>query len=122
MAIKKRPRAADIEKFGDAAEAAPPAPAMPPAAEPAREEELFQAPVRRTPTAAERRQRRSATEPWPEDLAKTTLIRYPDPSLPKQLLEVSDLLERSQHDTAVRAMRRGLAELAKDAGFELDDE
>jgi hypothetical protein len=51
---------------------------------------------------------------WPRDIAKTLLIRYPDLELPTMLGEVARLEERSQHATAVRALRRGLEVLKRE--------
>ncbi|MEO7016222.1 MAG: hypothetical protein ABI067_06735 [Leifsonia sp.] len=90
MAIKKRTPAdpqveAAIDAFGDAADQ--PAVGTRPA----------------TP-----RQPRAAATVVPEKIAKTLLIRYSDDELPLLLAEVAGQLERSQHATAVRALRRGL--------------
>lgn len=46
---------------------------------------------------------------------KTMLIRYPDTELPEALANLARLEERSQHATALRALRRGIAELEKEA-------
>lgn len=81
-----------IEAFGDAAEQRPSqaeAPAQP--------------------------QKKSPPETWPADTPKTLLIRYPDPELPTHLAELAKLEERSQHSAAVRALRRGIEELRKEA-------
>lgn len=99
MSIKRRPvsNAADIEAFGDAADQTPPE-------------------ARATPPANEKAY--AATQRmggWPEDVAKTMLIRWPTPDLAGQLVEVTALLKaagdldgRSQHATALRALERGL--------------
>lgn len=50
-----------------------------------------------------------------EEVAKTFLIRYPDESLPRLLAEVAQLDDRSQHATALRALRRGLDAIKADA-------
>lgn len=98
MAIKKRPpvdpqREAEIDAFGDAAE-------QPPAAAPAAAPAVTQAATpRSTPKVV-------ATAP--EKTAKTLLIRYPDDELPLLLAEVAGKIDRSQHATALRALRRGL--------------
>lgn len=107
MGIKRRPTIdpateAAIEAFGEAAERpteAPIAQASPQPARPARKKVP-------TPPAT------PATE-WPDDVAKTLLIRYPDLELPALLTDVARAEERSQHATALRALRRGL-EILKD--------
>lgn len=48
-------------------------------------------------------------------VAKSMLIRYPDAELPESLAALAELEERSQHATALRALRRGIAELTKEA-------
>ncbi|MEO7015105.1 MAG: hypothetical protein ABI067_01015 [Leifsonia sp.] len=95
MAIKKRPPVdpqteAAIDAFGDAAEQ--PAEAAPVAS-------------RATPTARSTPKTAAAT---PEKTAKTLLIRYPDDELPLLLAEIAGSIDRSQHATALRALRRGL--------------
>jgi hypothetical protein len=99
MAIKPRRQATPeaIEAFGDAAE---PTSATPPTPSPA-------------PTVAAH-QRPSTPGEWPAGLARALQIRYPDPSLPKALADLAARDERSQHAIAVRALRRGLEELAKE--------
>ncbi len=131
MAIKSR-KAVDpaaIEAFGDAADA----PAEPSKAQAAAESDSgggAPAASRREPTrsTATRRPpiaaatpakpvRSSANEAWPEDLAKTLTLRYPDPTIPQLLAELAVFDDRSQHNTAIRALRRGLDELKRDAGL-----
>lgn len=95
MGIKKRaqPDQARIEAFGAAADdpATPtltPTPAAAPAAVPAKT----------TAVAA----------PWPVDVPKSMLIRWPDAALAVELAQVAALEDRSQHKTALRALQRGL--------------
>jgi hypothetical protein len=92
MAIKRRPQAtqldpAAVEAFGAAAEAT--------------EVSAAEAPPKAPTTGA---------------AARTLLIRYPDADLPRELAAVAALEERSQHATALRALRRGLAILRAEAG------
>ena len=104
MAIKKRPpvdpqREAEIDAFGDAAE-------QPAVAAPA---------TTRVATS------RSTSTPKtvavaPDKTAKTLLIRYPDDELPLLLAEVAGNIDRSQHATALRALRRGLDAMKGDNG------
>lgn len=91
MAIKKRPKVnpEDIERFGAAAEAPSEAPAARPAA--------TESPVKD----------RRAGE-WPDEVARTMLIRWPDPALAAELAAVAKMDDRSQHATALRALQRGL--------------
>lgn len=100
MSFKKRPQPsqADIEAFGDAADqpraAAVPAASVRPAAVPARA---------------------SSAGEWPQDVARTMLVRWPTPEMSTQLVEATALLKsagdidgRSQHSTALRALQIGL--------------
>lgn len=96
MAIKKRPpvdpqREAEIDAFGDAAE---------------------------QPTTAARvatpRSTPKTVVAGPDKTAKTLLIRYPDNELPLLLAEVAGKIDRSQHATALRALRRGLDAMKSD--------
>lgn len=98
MGIKKRPAIdpAAIERFGDAADA-PPAPAVP-ATTPK---------VAAKPAGPAKQPAESAGE-WPSDLGRTLLVRWPEPTLAKELAEVAALEDRSQHKTALRALQRGL--------------
>lgn len=91
MAIKKRTaaRPEDIEKFVAAAEQ----------------------PVATVAPEPQPKRKPAPKQSWP----KTLLIRYPDESLPQALAELSELEERSLHATAVRALRRGLEELTREA-------
>lgn len=89
MGIKKRTQAdqARIEAFGAAADdpvTTTPAPAA--------------APAKTTAVAA----------PWPVDVPKSMLIRWPDAALAIELAQVAALEDRSQHKTALRALQRGL--------------
>lgn len=52
---------------------------------------------------------------WPDNVARSLLVRYPDPELPALLAEVAALEERSNNATAVRALRRGLQILLTEA-------
>lgn len=93
MGIKKRtqPDQARIEAFGAAADdpaTSTPTPAAAPAAVPAKT----------TAVAA----------PWPVDVPKSMLIRWPDAALAIELAQVAALEDRSQHKTALRALQRGL--------------
>lgn len=91
MGIKKRaqPDQARIEAFGAAADdPATPTPAAAPTAVPAKT----------TAVAA----------PWPVDVPKSMLIRWPDAALAIELAQVAALEDRSQHKTALRALQRGL--------------
>jgi hypothetical protein len=97
MGIKKRaqPDQARIEAFGAAADgpATPtPTPTPTPAAAPAA------VPGKTTAVAA----------PWPVDVPKSMLIRWPDAALAIELAQVAALEDRSQHKTALRALQRGL--------------
>lgn len=101
MAIKRRtpsaqPDPAAIEAFGAAAEA----PTEPVAA----------------PVAAPAETAPATPEPKPSTAPRTLLIRYPDADLPRELAAVAAIEDRSQHATAVRALRRGLAILRAEAG------
>lgn len=119
MAIKKRPPVdlARIEAFGAAADApaarpaAAPAPATPEPATP-RTVPAKRAP-RQTPAPSAARAEPKPGE-WPEDLARSILIRYSAPSLAIDLAEVARLEQRSQHKTALRALERGLEALRAD--------
>lgn len=102
MAIRKRPsgRKADeaaIEAFASAAES-----------DNSVEEPwpLHQQPARRG---------RVPSSGWPDNVARSLLVRYPDPELPALLAEVAALEERSNNATAVRALRRGLEVLLNEA-------
>ena len=120
MPIKRRPTTdpateAAIEAFGEAAERPPVATVT--TAAPATTTSRPSAPGAAPKARAAAKPRKSpaptpATE-WPDDLAKTLLIRYPDMELPMLLAEVAQLVDRSQHATALRALRRGL-EVLKD--------
>lgn len=117
MAIKPRrpqPTAEEIEAFGAAADAAqkPPTTEAPTAPTPSRggDAPTPAAPVARTVPAATRGQ-------WPVGLARTLTIRYPDPVIPQLLAELAELDDRSQHNTALRALRRGLDELKRETGL-----
>ncbi len=55
---------------------------------------------------------------WPDNVARSLLVRYPDPELPALLAEVAALEERSNNATAVRALRRGLEILLNEAKSE----
>ena len=89
-------KAAAIEAFGAAAE-----------------DSTVDEPVRTAPTTPKREP--VADMAWPVDVAKTFLIRYPDPELPILLAELARLEERSQHATALRARRRGIDALRAEA-------
>lgn len=91
MAIKKREPVdqARIEAFGDAADAQPaasPVPTSRPAPAP-----------KKTPAGE-----------WPEDVPRTFLLRWTDPTLPGYLAEVAALEDRTQQKVALRALRLGL--------------
>lgn len=45
---------------------------------------------------------------WPAGLAKTLLIRWPNPTLPAELNELATTVDRSQHKTALIALELGL--------------
>jgi hypothetical protein len=114
MAIKRRPTIdpateAAIEAFGEAAERPSEAPL-------AAQTASRTAPVRRVPKAAPAPAATPADE-WPADVAKTLLIRYPDLELPALLSDVARAEERSQHATALRALRRGLEVLKDENGL-----
>ena len=98
MAIRKRTAIdpAAIERFGDAADA-PPTPAVPAATPPAAVE----------PAGTAKQPAESAGE-WPSGVGRTLLVRWPDPTLAKELAEVAAIEDRSQHKTALRALQRGL--------------
>lgn len=124
MPIKRRPTTdpateAAIEAFGEAAERPAVATAVTTAA-PAVATPRPSTP-RTAPKARAAAKPRKAPVPtpaaeWPEDLAKTLLIRYPDMELPMLLAEVAQLVDRSQHATALRALRRGLEVLKDESG------
>ena len=117
MAFKKRgdsdpAKEAAIEAFGDAAE-------RPGETEPVRQPNrpaTKTATTSRPPKKVPVRAATSAAD-WPADIAKTLLIRYPDLELPALLAEVAQFEERSQHATAVRALRRGLEVLKNEGNF-----
>ena len=113
MAIKPRrqPTPADIEAFGDAADK--PVPRSEPAPEPTPEPPA--PPSTRGGQAAARPT--GASTAWPDGVARTLTLRYPDPSIPQLLAALAEADERSQHNTAVRALRRGLEELQREAGL-----
>ena len=105
MAIRKRGAAdaaieAQIDQFGDAAEAAEVKPAV--------------APEAKAPSTASRTAR-VAPPPATAKVPKTFLLRWPDEDLPLLLAEVAAREERSQHAIALRAMRRGLEAMKNDA-------
>jgi hypothetical protein len=117
MAFKKRSESdlekeAAIEAFGDAAERPNDAEPVRAAGRPA----VRPATTTRTPKKVPAPAVTPAAE-WPEDIAKTLLIRYPDLELPALLVEVARFEERSQHATAVRALRRGLEILKNEANY-----
>lgn len=110
MGIKRRPAIdpateAAIEAFGEAAERPAEAPIAPQPA--SRTVATRPAPKKPSAPAA------TPAAEWPADVAKTLLIRYPDLELPALLGDVARAEERSQHATALRALRRGL-EILKD--------
>lgn len=98
MGIKKRPAIdpAAIERFGDAADA-PPTPAVP-----------APTPQAAAKPASTAKQPAESTGEWPKGIGRTLLVRWPDPTLAKELAEVAALEDRSQHKTALRALQRGL--------------
>lgn len=110
MAIKKRTpvdRASQleaIEAFGDGAER-PVEPQSSPIAQAVTQPPLVTAPLAQSPV-----------DPgWPDGVAKTFLIRYSDPSMPLGLAELARLEDRSQHASALRALRRGIEVLTAEA-------
>lgn len=114
MAIKRRPTIdpateAAIEAFGEAAERPADAPLAPqPTSRP-----TATRPAPKKPTAPAA----TPAADWPADVAKTLLIRYPDLELPALLSDVARAEERSQHATALRALRRGLEILKEENGL-----
>ena len=112
MAIKKRPpvdkaQEAAIEAFGAAADR--------PATPPTPDQAATPSSAKKTAAAARSQPRQAATATSAEDVAKTLLIRYPDAQLPLLLAAVAKNEERSQHATALRALRRGLEAMSNDA-------
>lgn len=112
MAIKRRPTPdpateAAIEAFGDAAERPTETTSERPAA--AKSVAAGRIPKKTAAAAV------TPAAEWPTDVARTLLIRYPDLEMPALLTEVARLEERSQHSTAVRALRRGLEVLKNEA-------
>ncbi|GAB3306010.1 hypothetical protein GCM10027427_35650 [Pseudoclavibacter terrae] len=102
MAIRKRPSGrkvdeAAIEAFASAAESDSTGAGNP---------SLHPQPARRG---------RVPSSGWPDNVARSLLVRYPDPELPALLAEVAALEERSNNATAVRALRRGLEVLLDEA-------
>ena len=116
MAIKTRKPASPeaIEAFGAAADE-PTAPAPKPAEPPTAAESPEPAP--RADRAPAQREPEDAGTTWPRGLAKTVTLRYPDPTLPQLLAELAELDERSQHNVAIRALRRGLDDLKREHGL-----
>ncbi|WMY80066.1 hypothetical protein [Citricoccus sp. I39-566] len=101
MAIKKRSKSAVIEAFGEAAERPVGS------GQDSRDSEgVVVAPARSSRSASTGR--REAAGEWPEGVARTMLIRWPDPELAAELDAVAKMDDRSQHATAIRALRRGL--------------
>lgn len=117
MAFKKRSESdlekeAAIEAFGDAAERlSDTKPARPTSRQAAKSATTTRA-TQKVPAPAA-----TPAAEWPEDIAKTLLIRYPDLELPALLAEVARFEERSQHATAVRALRRGLEVLKNEVKY-----
>ncbi|MCK3769160.1 hypothetical protein MZK47_05705 [Microbacterium aerolatum] len=105
MAIKKRPPVdpAAIEAFGAAADVPQAAATPTPEAAPEHPREVERA-------------KKVAQGEWPEGLAKTLLIRWPDANLALELADVAKLEDRSQHKTALRALQRGLEVLRAEHG------
>lgn len=68
-----------------------------------------------SPTQSPARRGRVPSSGWPDNVARSLLVRYPDPELPVLLAEVAALEERSNNATAVRALRRGLEVLVNEA-------
>lgn len=102
MAIRKRPSErkvdeAAIEAFASAAEVDSPANGH------------------SAPQLQVARRGRVPSSGWPDNVARSLLVRYPDPELPALLAEVAALEERSNNATAVRALRRGLEILMNEA-------
>lgn len=50
-------------------------------------------------------------EAWPADLPKALQLRFKDPEVARMLQLLTNKLDRSQHDTAMRAFRRGLEQM-----------
>lgn len=101
MPIKKRSpkteeeRAAAIAAFGDGATAQPEAEAAPPAPAAAA------ARTPRTPT------RRSTPEPA-GDVPSTSLVRWADEDLPRDIQRIAAAEDRSFHKTMLQLLRRGV--------------
>lgn len=119
MAIKSR-KAVDpaaIEAFGDAADSpANVGPAPEPASAAPTAPGADTTAVRRAPGRARTTPTRAVERGWPVGVAKTVTLRYSDPELPELLAEIAALDDRSQHNTALRALRRGLDELKREVG------
>jgi len=123
MAIKRREHrpavdSAAIDSFGDAADA--PAedqtPAQPDVAEAwlnLQQSHVNSMALRRTVKRADAVI--AGPVSWPEDLAKSFLLRYPDPSIPLEIEQLQDVLGRSKHQTILLALRRGLDALRAEA-------
>lgn len=96
MAIKKRTSAsaAEIEAFGDAADAPPKA--------------MATTPVHTPETISDTGQQAPSVEGWPTGHPKTFLIRWPNADLVMELEAVAKLEDRSKHQTILRALERGL--------------
>lgn len=115
MAIKKRHRPAvdlaAIEAFGDAADA--------PQDRADATAGGVSAPAARSAVAVQSGNRgdseAASSEVWPEGLAKTFLLRFPDPQMPLQLEQLQKILGRNKHQTLLLALRRGLEALRLEA-------
>lgn len=125
MAIKKRTPVdlARIEAFGAAADAPAPRSDAAPAQSTPEPTAPRATPVKRAPRKAKAASTTSAKPKpkpkvkageWPADLARAILIRYNTPGLAIELAEVAQLEERSLHQTALRALERGLEALRAD--------
>lgn len=115
MAIKRRERpavdSAAIDEFGDAADAPIEEQAPAPGSVEAATIDLKQAHVKSM--ALLRSVKRTdaviaGPGTWPEDLAKSFLLRYPDPSIPLEIEQLQEILGRSKHQTIILALRRGI--------------
>ena len=94
MGIKRRTPEetnAAIEAFGAAADTAPPTGGVAPASS-------------STPRSTA----------WPEDLPKSILLKFKDPEDVRLLRVLVEKLDRSQHDTALRAFRKGIEAMLAD--------
>jgi len=113
MGIRKRQTVdpAAIERFGDAADASAQAAALSvaPTTTPIDSPVMPAKPDLQSTGKAE--SSGGVVGEWPKGVGRTLLVRWPEPDLAIVLAEVAALEDRSQHKTALRALKLGLEAL-----------